>query len=459
MKSKVKLIRAEKALLPTGWTSNVTITIDTDGFISNVNKDQKLPESEITNVSVLLPSVSNLHSHSFQRAMAGLTEKHGNNKKDDFWTWRDLMYKFLKYLSPEDIFSITSLGQMEMLKSGYSSVSEFHYLHNQANGDKYDNISEISNVIIEASEYTGIGLNLLPVLYEQGGCDGRELIGGQKRFLNTFDQYLKLVSNLEKIIKNNPDFNLGIAAHSMRAVKRESLILAYNLSKSVFHMHIAEQENEIREISSFYGKRPVEWLLNNMDVNERFCLIHCTHMTDTETINLAKTGAIVGLCPVTEANLGDGIFNGKLFFENKGNFGVGTDSNISIDLRDELRMLEYSQRLKMQKRVVISEKNESNGRSLFDKALISGAKAGSRKSGKLEKGYWADCMSIDINKPDLFGASNDEILDKWIFTSQEKLVSNLWSAGRHVIKDGKHMFEEKIIDNYRKTIKGLRNRL
>ena len=460
MNNKEKIIKAKSALLPSGWSKNVCVEINDLGYINKVSDNDIIKKTHnITNVDLLLPSVSNLHSHSFQRAMAGHTETRGNNQKDSFWTWRDLMYKFLKYLSPEDIFSITSLGQMEMLKSGYSSVAEFHYLHHQYNGDEYDNIAEISQAIIEASKTSGIGLTLLPVLYEQGGCDGRPLEGGQKRFGNSIDQFEKLFETIQKELTSIQDFNIGIAAHSLRAVKLESLKYAKNLSKSPFHIHVAEQEKEVDEILSFYGERPVQWLLNNMELDENWCLIHCTQMSKKETLDLASCGAVIGLCPITEANLGDGIFNGEHYFHSEGKFGVGTDSNINIDLREEIKMLEYSQRLALKQRVIYASNKKSNGRMLFDSILNGGSKASGRNSGKIEKGFCADLMSLDMKNIDLYGSEGDTCLDKWIFCSQEKLISNLWSVGRHVVIDGRHIFEEKIKEQYKKTILNLKNKI
>ena len=460
MSNKEIIINANTALTPSGWTDNVFVQIDKAGKISSVSKGK--PQSlktSVINVDVLLPAVANLHSHSFQRAMAGLTEKRGKQSVDSFWTWRELMYKFLNLLTPEDIFSITAFGQMEMIKSGYSSVAEFHYVHHQPDGKHYQNIAETSHKIIEASEWSGIGLCLLPVLYEQGGCDGRALIGGQLRFGNKLDSFSKLVDETKRIMDKNSDFHLGLAAHSLRAVSIESLNRFTKTHEGPFHIHVAEQDAEVEEIIHSYGQRPIEWILNNLDINHNWCLIHCTQMTNLETKKLASTKATVGLCPITEANLGDGIFNGKEFIKHNGNFGVGTDSNIKIELLEEIRMLEYSQRLSEKQRVVLANNNNSNGRFLFDKVVEGGATASKRSSGKIEAGYLADLISLDMEDIYLIGAKNDLILDSWIFSSKNNAIKNLWSAGRHLISDGQYKKEKEITDLYKNTMKKLNEKI
>ena len=460
MKNKETIINAKSVLLPNGWGEDIFIKIDKEGRISEVSsKSITSNKFEIQKVDLLLPAVANLHSHSFQRAMAGLTESRGYKGNDSFWTWRDLMYKFLNHLTPEDILSITAFGQMEMLESGYASVGEFHYLHHQKNGSQYENISEMSQSIIESSEETGIGLCLLPVLYERGGCDNRPLSFGQLRFGNNVEQYTKLIHDIQKRIQHNSNFNLGVAAHSLRAVKEESLKSIASVLKGPIHIHVAEQEQEVSEVLSSYGQRPVEWLLNNMEVNERWSLIHCTQMTKEETQRLSISGAVAGLCPVTEANLGDGIFNGIDYINLSGKFGVGTDSNINISLIEELKMLEYSQRLRQKQRAVLSDLNRSTGRVLFEKSVQGGALSTQRETGEISPGKWADLISLDISNINLNGTYRDTTIDSWIFASNRNSIKEVWSAGSKIVQNGEHLSHQKITDRYRKTLSSLRNRI
>ena len=307
--------------MPNGWASNVRIDIDQSGIINSVLANQQAAGER---TGLLLPAMANLHSHAFQRAMAGMTETRGSDPEDSFWSWRKLMYRFLNHLGPEECEAIAAFGQLEMLEAGYTSVGEFHYLHHQPNGDPYTNRAEMSERMIAAAVQSGIGLTLLPVLYEQGGCDGRELVGGQKRFGNTMDQYAALFSQASAGVANTENANIGIAPHSLRAASQQSLTQSHQLADGKpFHIHIAEQQAEVDELIASYKARPVQWLLENHDVDQTWCLIHATQMTPTETTQLAASGAVAGLCPITESNLGDGIFDGKRYLDNAGKWGIG----------------------------------------------------------------------------------------------------------------------------------------
>jgi len=447
-------IWAEHALLDTGWQSGVSVQVDSNGCVASVRTNQK-PSGH--RVGILVPAVSNLHSHAFQRAMAGLTEIRGPDPKDSFWSWRKLMYSFLRQLTPDDAESIAAYGQMQMLESGYASVGEFHYLHHQANGERYTNIAEMCERIVSAANQSGIGMTLLPVLYEQGGCDGRALTGGQLRFGNAIDAFEALYSNAQTMIgAQSNSFSIGVAPHSLRAVSQDSLKIAHNMAcENPFHIHVAEQTAEVEEIVSAWNARPVQWLLDNHELNDAWCLIHATQMQPIETERLAKSGAVVGLCPITESNLGDGIFNGMLFNQYGGQWGIGTDSNVCIALADELRTLEYSQRLNQRGRAMYAEQNRSCGRVLFDMALAGGAKALQRHTGSIATGYLADLMALDITSTDLYAVEKDQWLDTWIFASGEQLITDVWSAGNHVVTSGKHLRRSEISKRYRSTLKSL----
>ena len=454
-----KHIFAKKALLPNGWSNNVIIEIDQSGLISNVTENNNHKVDADLNEEIILPAMNNLHSHSFQRAMAGLTEARSPQGNDNFWSWRNLMYQFLDVLTPEEIYSITLFSQMEMLQSGYVGVGEFHYLHNQIGGTKYDNIAELSEKVLEASAESGISICLLPVIYERGGCDNRELEGGQLRFHNNIDTFEKLYNQIKVFLSKNENFSLGVAAHSLRAVKNETLNKIIDLTNGPIHIHAAEQVKEVEEIKSFYKMPPVEFLIENFDINKRWCLIHCTQMSELETELLSKSGAVAGLCPVTEANLGDGIFNGFQYNERKGLYGIGTDSNINISLTEELKTFEYSQRLLNKKRAVISNQKKSTGRKLFDDCLEGGARALQINNGKIQKGFNADLISLPNTNNELDGLEDDKILDYWIFASRENDVQKLWNKGKCLVENGKHLNFDDIQSNYRKTIKNLQEKL
>lgn len=449
---------AKQALLPDGWATDVAVEIGADGRISAVAEAQSAAE---IHVGILLPAPGNLHSHAFQRAMAGMSERRGTESRDSFWTWRQIMFRFLDVLTPEDVEAIAAFVQIEMLEAGYAAVGEFHYLHHQAGGTPYDNPAELSDRIMAAASETGIGLTHLPVLYTHGGCDKRALAPGQIRFGHDIDGYQKLHELAAARLKALPaDAVLGIAPHSLRAVDEDGLRAAVALAgQAPLHMHLAEQVAEVEEVQAATGKRPVEWLLENHTVGENWCLIHCTQMTAQETLGLAATGAVAGLCPITESSLGDGIFDGVRYVEADGRFGIGSDSNIRISLSEELRTLEYSQRLRDKCRASVATAERSTGRVLFDGAVRGGAQALGRNSGGIAVGKLGDLVALDANAIDLEGRSGDDILDSFLFVGDDHLVSDVWSAGRHVVTGGNHMKGEAIRAQYRHTMAALRTRI
>ncbi|HIF69053.1 MAG TPA: formimidoylglutamate deiminase [Candidatus Lambdaproteobacteria bacterium] len=448
---------AELALTSTGWEKNVRVTIDERGCIAAVESGiEANGEDQQLNGRILLPALANLHSHAFQRAMAGLTEQRLTGR-DSFWSWRELMYRFLERLTPEHIEAIAALVFMEMLECGYASVGEFHYVHHQVGGTHHDNIAETSLRAIAAAQQTGIGLTHLPVFYMQGGVDGKALAGGQLRFGNSPDEFAHLLEQAQAALSKAPeDYVLGIAPHSLRAAAPEALATITDARPSgPIHIHIAEQVKEVEELQESYGARPVEWLLHNRPVDARWCLIHATHMTPEETAAFAKSGAVAGLCPITEANLGDGIFDGPRFLASGGKYGVGSDSNVRISLAEELRLLEYGQRLAQQARNVLVPESGSVGRALYESALAGGAQALARNSGRIEAGRWADLLTLDAESLLMWGCAEDEILDRWIFAGDDSLVREVWSAGRAVVENGRHVQHEQIARRYRFVIQEL----
>ncbi|MEM9028043.1 MAG: formimidoylglutamate deiminase [Pseudomonadota bacterium] len=449
-------IFAAQALLPSGWADDVTLEIAEDGRIGRV--DVQLPPERSApvdhTVGILLPAPVNAHSHAFQRAMAGLTERRGPDPSDSFWSWRQLMYRFLDQLDPDQVEAITAIVQMEMLEAGYAINVEFHYLHHQPGGTPYDNLAEMSERIIAAADQTGIGLTLLPVHYQYGGCDRRDLGAGQVRFGNTDDRFQRLFESASRAMRQlGSDSCLGLAPHSLRAVAPESLPrLAALAAGRPIHMHLAEQVAEVEEVQSAWGKRPVEWLLDTIDVNGQWCLVHCTQMLEHETVALARSGAVACLCPITESNLGDGIFDGVRWFQNGGNAAVGSDSNIRISLAEELRTLEYSQRLRDKSRAALATPDKSTGRRIFEAVVAGGAQAAGRGKAGIVSGGWADLFSLDPDTADLSGRTGDTILDCFAFAGGNRMVKDVWSAGRHCVKDGRHPARQQIIERYKSTL-------
>ena len=446
---------AARVRIASGWLHNVRIEIDR-GLIAKITPNSRLQVGD-TPVDTLLPALGNLHSHSFQRAMAGMTETRGAGK-DSFWSWRKLMYRFVHHITPEQYQAIAALVFMEMLEAGYSAVGEFHYVHHQAGGNHFDSITELSEQVFTAAVETGIGLTHLPVLYSYGGAGARVLAPEQRRFGNSVDSYLQLVEHARAIARDTlpADCRVGIAPHSLRATSPDDLAAVLQINHNTpVHIHIAEQPREVAEVLGWLGARPVEWLLENHRVDTQWCLIHATHMTRAETVALAKTGAVAGLCPITEANLGDGPFNGGEYLAARGAFGIGSDSNVRISLGEELRMLEYSQRLRDLHRNVLIGGSGSVGEALYLGAAQGGAQALARGTGKIEVGQLADLVAIDSNAAALLALRDDQLLDGLVFAAGDDCVTDVWSAGRHQVQNGRHIGRDAILCRYRKAITSL----
>ncbi|MDB3879610.1 formimidoylglutamate deiminase [Alphaproteobacteria bacterium] len=453
-------IHAETALLPDGWMENVLIDLGDDGRIAKVTQHVTGTAAEI-HVPCLLPAPVNAHSHAFQRAMAGLTEHRSNNSTDSFWTWRELMYRFLDQLTPDHVEAIAALVQMEMLESGYATNVEFHYLHHAPDGNAYDNQSEMAERIMAATATTGIGLTMLPVHYQYGGCDMRPLTRGQCRFHNDLDGFAALCDGVRNGLRNLPaDTVFGVAPHSLRAVSASSLDFTRQLANGgPFHMHLAEQRAEVEEVRHYLGARPVEWVLDNFEADTDCCFIHCTQMQSHETSGLAASGAVAGLCPITEASLGDGVFDGVSWFDADGMIAIGSDSNIRISLSEELRSLEYTQRLRDGSRSSMATSTASTGRHILDAMIAGGAQAAGRHTGQIASGYWADLMALDTQSVTLASRTKDQLIDSFIFAGDDHLIRDVWSAGRHLVSGGRHIEHDKISSNYRAALASLHHDL
>ncbi|HTV68562.1 MAG TPA: formimidoylglutamate deiminase [Rhizobiaceae bacterium] len=446
---------ADTALTPEGWRSNVRLVV-AGGKISSVEIDAK-QQSGDERYAILLPAMPNLHSHAFQRAMAGLAETRGPGA-DSFWSWRETMYRFALALTPDEVEAIAAQLYVEMLEAGFCRVGEFHYLHHDRDGRPYANIAEMAERIAAASGETGIGLTMLPVFYAHAGFGGQAPGDGQRRFINDLNQFGRLLEKTRESVRALNQAVVGVAPHSLRAVTPEELHAVIQLADAnPIHIHVAEQTKEVEDCLAWSGSRPVEWLLANAPVNERWCLIHATHMTEVETEATARTGAVAGLCPITEANLGDGTFNAPMFLQHGGRFGVGSDSNVLIGIADELRQLEYSQRLAHRQRNVLAPANTSNGRTLYDAARVGGLAALGAHASEIAVGAPADVLSLDPAHPTLAGKFGDAILDAWIFAGGAD-VDCVWVGGKKQVVAGRHIARDAIAARYRKTMIALMER-
>jgi formimidoylglutamate deiminase len=444
----------DHALLPSGWARDVRISV-ADGTILSIAAGATREGAEHI-AGIAIPGLPNLHCHAFQRGMAGLAERRGP-AADSFWTWREVMYRFLDRLSPDDVQAITAFAYVQMLEAGFTTVGEFNYLHHDIDGRPYADLGEMAARIAAASAETRIGLTLLPSFYAYGGFGGAPPAAGQRRFLNDPDRFGKLVERARAIAAGLPKAQVGIAPHSLRAVSAETLrIVCQAMPEGPIHIHAAEQAKEVEESLAVLGCRPVEWLLDNAGIDSRWCVIHATHTTQAEIRALAASGAVVGLCPITEASLGDGVFGGADYLAAGGRFGVGTDSNIQIDAAAELRQLEYSQRLARRARNVMTmQEAESTGRRLFASALAGGAQALQRPIGALAVGLRADIVLLDENHPDLASRHGDEWLDAWIFVVGQTAVKTVLVGAEIVVDAGRHRMRPAIEARYKTVIANL----
>ena len=439
------------ALLPQGWAEHVRLTV-AGGRIAAVETGAA-PAADDERHGAAVPGLCNVHSHAFQRGMAGLTEFRGPTA-DDFWTWRALMYRFLDRITPDDVEVIAAQAYVEMLQTGFTRVGEFHYLHHDPMGAPYADPAEMAGRIAAAAEATGIGLTLLPVFYAHGNFGGAPPAPGQRRFLNNVGRFAALVEASRAAIAALPDANLGVAPHSLRAVTAEALAeVAGLVPGGPIHIHAAEQTREVDDSLAWSGRRPVEWLLEHAGVDRTWCLVHATHLTPAETTALAASGAVAGLCPITEANLGDGVFPAADYLSAGGRFGIGTDSNVQIDPAQELRGLEYAQRLTRRARNVLSSAaRPSTGATLFNGAWTGGAQALGQPAAGLAAGAAADIVALDGDHPSLYGRAGDALLDAWVFAGAPGMVRSVWRAGAPVVRDGRHRYAERIGWRYRRTL-------
>lgn len=399
------------------------------------------------------PGVPNLHSHAFQRAMAGMAERRGRSD-DSFWSWRETMYQVAARFDPDTLRAVATQVYAEMLEAGYTHVCEFHYLHHDPSGRPYADPAAMSLAIIAAAEHAGIGLTLLPTLYQRGGFDDRALDTRQQRFHHCIDDYCALIERLRGM--QHARLHIGIAFHSLRAVAPASLraVLDAVGQRGPIHIHIAEQQVEVEECIARAGARPVRWLLDNLPLDARWALVHATHCDGGELRDLAASGATVVLCPTTEANLGDGLFDLPVYLAHGGRFGIGSDSQISIAPTEELRWLEYGQRLHLQQRNIAAVGSDSVAQALLARAWDAAAVCGVAL-GALHEGARADVIALDPDASALVGAGDDDALDRWVFCGQRSAVRDVWVAGTQVVADGRHRDREAIAAQFKAALKCL----
>ncbi len=457
-------IFGENVLLPDGWKRNVAMTIDARGDIVSIERDRAFePELMARLPGPAIPGMPNLHSHAHQRAMAGMSEYRasGAGSEDSFWTWRNVMHRFAEMVTPEILEAVAAQLYVEMVKAGYTAVCEFHYMHHGTDGTPYDDPAEMSMALVRAATRAGIGITLLPVLYETGGYGGKEPNPGQRRFISDPDLLLKIIDKVRTVHASDPQVCVGVAPHSPRQITKDGMEavidgLTAMEAHAPIHIHVAEQENDVTDSIKHTGKRPVEWTLENFNVGPRWCLIHATHLTDQETLQIAASGAVAGLCPTTEANLGDGIFPLLPYLEKGGRFGIGSDSHISVSMIEELRWLEYGQRLVKRRRNLTAEgPGESTGVRLYDDALRGGAQASGRRLGKLGEGCRADFVVLNPAHPTLVGRSGDRLIDSLIFSGNGLPIQEVWIAGKRQVVNGRHVREQDTLDVYTNLIRSL----
>lgn len=444
---------ARQALLPDGWVDDVTVDVADDGFIASV-----LPASQPDGAECvrgpLVPAMPNVHSHAFQRGLAGRTGRHSHDRSDTFWTWRDVVYDFLDRIDADALEAVTAQAYVEMAKAGYTTVAEFHYVHHDAEGRPLADPAENAWRVVNAASIAGIGLTLLPVFYAHGGFGGTPPTRRQRRLVHAPHTFYRLYEALEQA-RTEHGYVLGIAPHSLRAVTPEELsqVLAFAAPDAPIHIHVAEQTREVDDCYAWSRLRPVEWLLSTVQVDARWCMVHATHMTEREVHGLAHSGAVAGLAPTTEADLGDGTFPAEAFLVNGGRYGVGSDSNTVIDPFIELRQLEWSQRLRLRRRNVLTAEGEVTvGNALWHGAVRGGAQAVGRRTGAIEAGARADLLVLNTDDPALAEQPADCVLDAAIFGPVRQCVRDVMSGGRWIVRDGHHEHEDPVAQRYRAVL-------
>jgi formimidoylglutamate deiminase len=440
---------AARALLPDGWAHDVRLDVDPQGNLAAVTANASCEDCQILGGAVL-PAMTNLHSHAFQRVMAGLAEVAGD-PQDSFWTWRELMYRLVSRLTPDQVGIIARQLYIEMLKGGYTQVAEFHYLHHDRTGQPYSNDAEMACQLSDAAQQVGIGLTMLPVLYSYAGFGCQAPHEGQKRFIQTADDYLRQHHHIQQLLRDVPLQNTGICFHSLRAVSLQQMQQVLNACSTELpvHLHISEQQKEVDDCLAWSGQRPIAWLFDNQPPDSRWCLIHATHPDTHELAQLAASQAVVGLCPTTEANLGDGIFPADHYLQLAGRWGIGSDSHVSLNVVEELRWLEYGQRLRERHRNRLALPAQPVvGELIYQQALRGGAQACAVHCGQLKAGFRADWLVLDGDDPYLAAAEDSQLLNRWLFAGSVTQIKQVWVAGQARVCHGQHPLQQQVASEF-----------
>jgi formimidoylglutamate deiminase len=445
----------QSVFLPQGWTKDVRVAVSDLGLISEIDTATVAGAEEFSATErvhgIVVPGMSNAHSHAFQRGMAGNTE-YRLSARDSFWTWRRAMYQLANRIEPDDLEILATQLFVEMLKSGYTSVAEFHYLHRQKGGIPYPAANALWEAIGNAASSAGIGLTFLPTLYQTSDFGGQTLKAEQARFASDTDAFLRALEDRigSDRRSRSPTQRTGAAFHSLRAVPLQNLRHAALALRELepalpLHIHVAEQMLEVRACVRETGRRPIELLLDTGLLNEHWCLVHATHATAAELKGIAQSGAAVCVSISTEANLGDGFFDTARFFKAGGRLAIGSDSQSTVNPAEELRWLEYQQRLRKRRRAALADRAQPHvGTRLWRDAAEHGARAIGQPAGAIEVGRRADWLVLEAEHASMAGAAPDTALDHLLFAGGDAAIRDVMVAGRWVIKDRRHAAEEEL---------------
>lgn len=440
-----------------GWLGNAIIRTDAAGVIREIAPGAP-DEADVRLNGAVIPGMPNCHSHAFQRQMAGLAGFAGPDGADSFWSWRDAMYSLANRLSPEQLQAIATWLYVEMLEAGYTSCAEFHYLHHQPDGTPYPAIGELGNRLLNAASRVGLSLTLLPVLYCRSGFGADGASDHQRRFINPPTQFLELFEHCAEQARSHPLHRVGLALHSLRAASTGQIaeVLDGEAGRAAaIHIHVAEQVGEVEQCLAAHGSRPVEWLLDNHPVDDRWCLIHATHMQPAEYDRAVASGATAGICPTTEADLGDGFFEAGYWMAKGGSLAVGSDSNLRISPCEELRLLEFGLRLRTGRRNVLTGSADRVGSNLYQQAASGGGAALGQPTGQLRPGFRADLVELDTEHPMLCGVGQDDLLDRYVFGGGAGMIRSVFVAGNQTVHEGKHQARDAAAAGFRAVMEEL----
>ncbi len=451
--------RFKSLLQESGWIDNAVVSVDNAGLIKTIEENK--PDTDCDEVvnGYALPGFQNAHSHAFQYAMAGIAENHSYNSNDDFWSWRNAMYKLALAINPDQLEAIATMLYAEMLRHGYTNVAEFHYLHHDTFGNPYMNLAETGERLIAAAERAGIGITLIPIFYQKGGFN-TEPLEEQRRFIsNNLEKYVKLFEASLKACNQYSSANIGCGVHSMRAVEPAVIpgTIAALPNNLPFHIHISEQIKEIEDCVSHLGARPIKWMLDNVELSDRCNFVHATHADEDETYGLADMSVNTVLCPSTEGNLGDGLFPLREYQSLNGKWSIGTDSHVSLNPFEELRLLDYGQRLTSHLRsTFISKDFASSGAYAINQSLIAGRKAmGNFETVYFKPGEPLNACIVSARHPLIRTASKKTLLDTIVYSSDETMQEGTIVNGEWKVKSGQHIFRDEIAKDFVKVMKKL----